>query len=314
LRQKGFDVQAGPAAGAYCIHAHKDSTLRRLLGISQQVEVRIDGSPSNYRIALDADNWWKCLLAAGPVSIVAGLATIYSFGFLFLWSLGERYSLEHTFWRQKESSCPKCGRFGAAEPTGEKFVRADHITKSPAGHYQGNHVFTDTFKCRFCSHAWDKGERAVTVELCPKCHHADAKEATGEFVFKLMKTSQVSEDGQPLGEETFTHTFKCKHCNFSWNDGQKTRLVEVCPACSKANAKVHVGDEVIDRYQKNEIVTMMDEHYEVTEKGVIFDKQEYAGQTFRHVPMLVQVEVYRQQFQCRFCGTEWAGPQRTRKR
>lgn len=244
LRQQGFEVQSGTGDGKFLIQARKKSTLRSLLGNNQTIDVKIEGTPENYCIDLDAGQWVKNLSDSGGAGIVAALATMYTLGIAAAWSAVERNKIETGLWAQKDASCPACVRIGAAVGTGEKFVRAEGITLQPSGMYQGTKVFTDTFKCRLCSQTWDRGEKPRQVSLCPKCYDETPPRRTGEKAITCKKTDKRSQSGQPLGEQVFQETFQCASCAHAWESAEKARLVEICPACLKTGTREPTGEHI----------------------------------------------------------------------
>jgi len=271
LRQQGFETQFGGGDDTFLVQARKQSTWRSLLGNNQSINVKIEGASENYSIDLDAGQWVKNLADSGGAGIVAALATMYTLGIAAAWSASERSKIETGLWAQKDASCPACFRIGAAVGTGEKFVRAEGVTLQPSGAYQGTKVFTDTFKCRFCSHIWDRGEKPRQVSLCPKCYDEREPGKTGEKVISCQKNGQQSQNGQPLAEQVFRETFQCASCPHSWEGGNKTRLVELCPHCEKVSAGVHQGDVVLERSTVLETRLFTDPQYRKDDIGCFWE-------------------------------------------
>lgn len=322
LRQQGFEVQSGSSDGKFLIQARKKSTWRSLLGNNQTIDVKIEGTPENYSLDLDAGQWVKNLTDSGPAAIVAALATVYTFGIAAAWSASERGKIETGLWAQKDASCPACYRIGAAVGTGEKFVRAEGITLQPSGVYQGTKVFTDTFKCKFCSHTWDRGEKPRQVSLCPKCYDEKTPRKTGEKAIHCTKTGQQSQNGQPLAEQVFREAFQCTACSHSWDGGNKTRLVELCPHCEKVTSGAHVRDEVLETTTNLEDKIVEDVHYrnwnpsDGNSLEVVHTKngpQVILGCTRRKVQVEVRYEVFTQHFKCNLCGKGWTNGKHTRR-
>lgn len=252
LRQEGFEVQSGGGDGNFLVQARKQSTWRSLLGNNQSIDVKIAGTPENYTIDVDAGAWVKNLADSGGAGIVAALATMYTLGIAAAWSASERSKIESNLWALKDASCPACCKIGAKEATGEKFVRAEGITLRTSGYYQGTKVFTDTFKCKFCSHAWQQGEKPRQVDLCPKCFEEKSLVSTGKKIITCKKTELRSPQGQPLGEEIYTNVFQCNACSHSWNDGEHSLLVEVCPACLRKDKREATGEHIFSCKKTNQ--------------------------------------------------------------
>ena len=285
LRQQGFEVQSGSGPNAHLVQARKQSTLRSLLGNNQSIDVKIEGTPDNYTIDVDAGQWVKNLKGSGPSAVVAALATVYTLGIAAAWSASERSQIESRLWALKDAACPSCRKLGAARHTGQRCVRVENVMRLLDGDHQGVKVFTDTYQCQFCPHAWDRGEQTRTVLLCPKCHEEGTKEGIGEFVFSTKKAEQKSQDGQPLAEQVFTNKFRCRECDHCWNDGQKSRLLEACPQCLKAGTRQPVG-QVVTALRKT-------------------DRRRNDG-----LPLAEQV--YTNRFRCGECGCEWDDGEKTR--
>lgn len=285
LQQQGFEVQSAGGDGTFLVQARKKSTLRSLLGNNQTIDVKIEGTPENYSIDVDAGQWMKNLADSGGAGIVAALATMYTLGIAAAWSASERSKIETGLWAQKDASCPACIRIGAAVGTGEKFVRAEGITLQPSGMYQGTKVFTDTFKCRLCSHTWDRGEKPRQVSLCPTCYDETPPRRTGEKAIICKKTDKRSQSGQPLGEQVFRETFQCTACSHSWESAEKTRMVEICPACLKTGTREATG-----------------EHIFAVKKT---DQTSPQGQTQTE-------QTFTNTFRCKACAHQWNDGQKTR--
>jgi hypothetical protein len=322
LRQQGFEVQSGAGQNSYLIQARKKSTWRSLLGNNQSIDVKIDGTPQSYSIDVDAGQWVKNLADSGPAAIVAALATVYTLGIAAAWSASERSKIETGLWALKDASCPECFKIGAAVGTGEKFLRAEAVTLQPSGVFQGTKVFTDTFKCKFCSHLWDRGEKPRQVSLCPKCYDERPPKKTGERIISCKKTDQVSQNGQPLGEQVYTNLFQCSACPHTWEDGQKARLVELCPHCQKVTSGAYAGDEVLETTTNLEHKIVEDVHYRLWHPSdgnsleVVHTKngpQVILGRTQRKVQVAVEYEVFTQQFKCNLCGKGWTNGKHTRR-
>lgn len=278
LRNEGFEVQSGAGDGNHLVQARKRSTWRSLLGNNQTIDVWIVGTPENYSIDVNAGSWVKNLGDSGGAGIVAAIATMYTLGLSVAWSALERDRLESSLWRLKDASCPACFKIGAADGTGERFVRAEAITLQPSGVYQGTKVFTDTFKCKFCAHAWDRGEKPRQATLCPKCYDEKSLTGTGKKIITCKKTAQRSQQGQPVGEQVFTNTFRCNVCNHAWDDGEHSQLVEVCPACLKSETREATGEHVFSCKKT--------------------DQHGQNGQA-------IGEQVFTSTFRCRACSHEW---------
>ena len=152
------------------------------------------------------------------------------------WDRGEKH--RHGF------LCPKCFEEKVLASTGKKiiaFKKTDQ--RSEQGQPVGEQVYTNTFCCNACSHAWDDGEQTMLIEVCPSCSKSDSKTGIGEYVFSQKKTSQRSPQGQFVAEQVFTRIFKCNECAHEWNDGQKVRLVEICPYCEKTGCIEFLGKQ-----------------------------------------------------------------------
>jgi hypothetical protein len=185
----------------------------------------------------------------------------------------------------KDASCPTCFRIGAAEGTGDKFLRAEGIKLQSSGAYQGTKVFTDTFKCKFCSHAWERGEKSRQVSLCPKCFDEKPPAKTGEKTVTCKKSAQRSQQGQPLAEQVFVECFRCTACSHTWDGEQKVRLVESCPACLKEGTREATGEHVF-LYKKTD---------QWSQHGVPVAEQAFTNT-----------------FKCKECSHEWNDGQHTR--
>ena len=286
LREQGFEVQSGTGDGKFLIQARKQSTWRSLVGNNQTIDVKIEGTPERYSIDLDAGAWVKNLADSGGAGIVAALATMYTLGIVAAWSASERSKIETGLWAQKDASCSACFRIGAAQGTGEKFVRAEAITMRPSGYYQGTKVLTDTFRCKWCGHTWEGSEKRRTVDsLCPKCFEEKTRVSTGKKVITCKKADQRSQQGQPLGEQVYTNTFKCNACSHVWDDGQHSQLVAVCPGCVKSDTITPTGEYVFSCNKTDQW----------SERGL---------------PLCAQT--FTSTFRCRDCSHEWNDGQHNR--
>jgi len=273
LREQGFEVQSGTGDGKFLIQARKQSTWRSLLGNNQTIDVKIEGTPENYSIDLDAGQWVKNLADSGGAGIVAAIATIYTLGIAAAWSASERSKVEAGLWAQKDASCPACFRIGAAKGLGEKIIGCNKTgQRNGQGQPVAEEVFTNAFRCDSCSHTWDDGPKCRVVEICPKCVQRGTREATGKYIFSCEKTHQRSQQGQIVGQQVFTNTFKCKACSHAWNDGQHARLVEICPHCEKPG-----GIVFLERTDHPDLVT------------------------------------YTENYQCKFCNAKWDTGKKTSK-
>lgn len=324
LRQQGFEVQAAGGDGTFLVQARKQSTWRSLLGNNQSINVKIEGMPENYSIDLDAGEWVKNLTDSGGAGIVAALATMYTLGIAAAWSASERSKIEAGLWAQKDASCPACVRIGATVGTGEKFVRAEAITLQASGVYQGTKVFTDTFKCRFCSHAWDRGEKQRVVSLCPKCYDEKSFVSTGKTIIACNKTDQRNQQGQPLGEEVYKNHFKCNACSHSWEDGPHSALVEVCPSCLKKDTREATGAHIFSCKKTNQRSTQGQQVAELVFTNIF--KCKACAHAWNDGQRAILVEVcphcekpggivflgrtddlatYVENYQCKFCAKQW---------
>jgi Zn finger protein HypA/HybF involved in hydrogenase expression len=317
FRQQGFEVQSGAGPGSYLVQARKVSTWRSILGNNQTLDVKIEGTPENFSIDLDAGTWVKNLTASGPAAIAAAFVSLSTWGVNALVSTTERGRVESALWKALEATCPQCSRIGAADRTGERLVRVEGTTQDASGLYKGTKVFTDTFKCRFCSHTWEKGETQRQGSLCPKCHDEKALRKTGERVIGCKKTDQWSQNGQPIGEQVFKDKFQCAACSHAWEGVNKARHVELCPHCEQVATGVYLGDTVVDRFTKHETQVVPDLHFRrPKEEDGLADHlagQVYEGHTDRIVQFVVQYEVFTQNFRCPLCSRDWSNGKQTRR-